>query len=119
MSPSTVQSSLQKTPQAELPRDESQPRVTIVCAWYNRSEFLLRTVDSLLSQDFDDYEVVIVNDGSTDPRVRELLDGCSDSRLKVIHQENAGFVRAISRAVNYCKSPFIAIQGSGDISYPS
>ncbi|MDR5893263.1 glycosyltransferase [Halomonas mongoliensis] len=95
----------------------SKPDVVVVCAWYNRADHIRDTVDSLLSQDFENFEVVIVNDGSTDPRVKEVLDSYQDSRLKIIHQENTGFVGAIRKAIETSSAPFIAIQGAGDVSY--
>ena len=93
-------------------------KVSIVCAWYNRADYIRDTVDSLLAQDCDSFEVIIINDGSSDPRVRETLDSYSDPRLQVVHQENTGFVKAIRRAISLSSSPLIAIQGAGDVSYP-
>ena len=93
------------------------PQIVVVCAWYNRAEYIRDTVDSLLTQDFDGFEVVIVNDGSPDPRVREILDSYCDPRLRVIHQENTGFVGAIRRAIAASGAPFIALQGAGDVSF--
>jgi glycosyltransferase involved in cell wall biosynthesis len=92
------------------------PKVSVVCAWYNRANYICDTIDSLLNQDFDSFEVVIVNDGSVDPRVKEILDSYDDYRLKIIHQENTGFVSAIKRAIASSEAPYIAIQGAGDIS---
>ncbi|APX93260.1 hypothetical protein BWR19_10140 [Halomonas sp. 1513] len=97
---------------------DSTPQVVIVCAWYNRADYIRTTVDSLLAQKFDSFEVVIVNDGSTDSRVKETLNSYSDPRLRVIHQNNAGFVKAIRRAIDESQAPYIAIQGAGDISLP-
>ncbi|MCG5497792.1 glycosyltransferase family 2 protein [Ectothiorhodospira variabilis] len=98
--------------------DESPtPKVSVVCAWYNRADYIRDTVDSLLAQDLGDFEVVIVNDGSTDPRVAQVLDSYDDPRLRVIHQKNTGFVGAIRRAISEAKAPIIATQGAGDISF--
>lgn len=97
----------------------THPQVVVACAWYNRADYIRDTVDSLLAQDFDSFEIVLVNDGSPDPRVREILDSYDDPRLRVIHQENTGFVGAIRRAIEASDAPFIAIQGAGDMSYPS
>ena len=94
------------------------PKVAVVCAWYNRADHIRDTVDSLLAQEFDDFEIVIVNDGSTDRKVRETLDSYNDTRLRVIHQDNAGFVSALRRALDSTKAPYIAIQGAGDVSCP-
>lgn len=94
------------------------PEVAIVCAWYNRADYIRDTVDSVLAQDFDRFEVVIINDGSPDPRVREILDSYDDPRLRVVHQENTGFTVAIRRAIDMTSAPYIAIQGAGDVSLP-
>lgn len=97
----------------------SMPEVVVACAWYNRAEYIRVTVDSLLNQDFDSFEIIIVNDGSTDPRVKEILDSYNDPRLRVIHQANTGFTVAIRRAIDASNAPHIAIQGAGDVSHSS
>lgn len=97
--------------------DNKKPKVSVVCAWYNRAEYISQTLDSLLQQDLDDYEIIIANDGSPDPRVREILDSYDDSRLKVIHKQNEGFTRTIKMLIDLAKAPFVAIQGAGDVSY--
>ncbi|MBZ9937880.1 glycosyltransferase [Mesorhizobium sp. BR1-1-16] len=94
------------------------PKVSVACAWYNRADYIQDTIDSLLAQNFDSFEVVVVNDGSSDVRVAEILDGYDDPRLRVIHQGNQGFTRAIARAVSEARGAFIAVQGSGDLSLP-
>ena len=93
-------------------------QVSLVCAWYNRADYIRDTLDSLLAQEFDDFEIILVNDGSPDPRVRDILDSYSDPRLRVIHQANTGFTLAIRRAIEASTAPFLAIQGAGDISLP-
>ena len=67
---------------------------------------------------FDDFEIVVVNDGSPDPKVRETLDSYDDPKLKVIHSHNQGFTRAISLAVAKSTGEYVAVQGAGDISLP-
>lgn len=94
------------------------PKVSVVCAWYNRADYIKDTVDSLLNQNFDDYEIIIANDGSPDPRVKEILDSYDDPRLTVIHKENEGFTKTIKMLVEKAKAPYVAIQGAGDVSYP-
>lgn len=95
------------------------PTVSVVCAWYNRADYIRDTIDSILAQDYPDFEMIVINDGSPDPRVREILDSYSDPRLRVIHQENHGFTTTIQRAAREARGQFIAVQGSGDISLPS
>jgi glycosyltransferase involved in cell wall biosynthesis len=93
-----------------------KPKVSIVCAWYNRADYICDTIDSLLSQDFPDFEIVLVDDGSTDTRVKHILDGYKDDRLRIIHQVNSGFVSTIRRAIDESSGEYVAIQGAGDIS---
>lgn len=95
------------------------PKVSVVCAWYNRADYIRDTVDSLLAQDYPNFDITVVNDGSPDPRVREILESYEDARLRTIHQENKGFTVAISRAVEESDGTLVAIQGAGDLSYPN
>lgn len=99
--------------------EENTPKVSIVCAWYNRPMNVRATIDSLLCQEFDDYEVVVVNDGSTAPEVRSILNSYSHPKLRVYHQENSGFVKAIKKAISLARAEYVAIQGAGDISLPN
>jgi len=96
----------------------SPPLVSIVCAWYNRPDYLKDTLDSLLAQTATSFEIVLVDDGSTDARVRQILANYNDPRLLIIHQANAGFVTAIRNAISRSHGRYIAIQGAGDTSEP-
>lgn len=93
-------------------------RVSVCCAYYNRADSIRGTLDSLLAQTHDDLEIIVINDGSKDPRVAEILSFYSDPRLRVIHQENQGFVPTIRRAVQEATGEYVAIQGAGDLSLP-
>ncbi|WP_167374825.1 glycosyltransferase family 2 protein [Alloalcanivorax xenomutans] len=95
-----------------------QPKVSICCACYNRAEHLEKMLNSILKQTFYEFELIIVNDGSSDPRVEEILDNVKDDRVFVIHQPNQGFVSAIKNAIAMAKGEYIAIHGAGDISLP-
>lgn len=95
-----------------------RPLVSVCCAWFNRPDHVELTMDSLLSQNLSDFEIVVVNDGSTDPVVQEKLARYRDPRIRVIEQPNAGFVNAIRRAISNSSGKYIAIQGSGDVSLP-
>lgn len=95
------------------------PKVSVVCAWYNRAEYIVETIESLLAQQYCDFEVVIVNDGSSDSRVQQVLEGYSDPRIRIIHQENTGFTGAIKKAIELSQGELIAIQGAGERSLPN
>ena len=94
------------------------PSVSVICSWYNRPDYIADTLDGLLSQSLSSYEVIVINDGSPDPRVREILDSYDDQRLTVVHQENTGLTVALARAVEMARAPYIAVQDAGDVSLP-
>ncbi|MGN0107432.1 MAG: glycosyltransferase family 2 protein, partial [Hominilimicola sp.] len=71
------------------------PTLSIIVPVYNVCAFLEECIDSILAQTFTDYELIIVDDGSTDGS-SEICDryAQTDSRIKVIHKENGGLVSA-------------------------
>ncbi|KPZ51754.1 glycosyltransferase family A protein [Pseudoalteromonas sp. P1-25] len=90
--------------------------VSVVCAWYERADSIRTTLDSLLEQTYSNFEIIVINDGSKDPRVKSILDTYTDPRLRVIHQENIGFTKTIIKAISIANGDYIAIQGAGDKS---
>lgn len=98
------------------------PRVSVICGYYNRSELVDRTLQSILSQTERDLELVVFDDASTDrtlARIEQFADRVRDGRLKIrVHEVNRGFVRGLSEAIESTDSEYIAIQGSGDVSLP-
>ena len=94
----------------------SNSKVTIVCTYYNREKNVIESIQSLLDQTYDNIEIIVINDGSTDGTL-DQLNTFQDPRLKIITQENQGFINSIRRAIDEASGDFIAIHGSGDISY--
>lgn len=95
-------------------------KVSICVAQYNRADRIALSVGSLLEQDYDDYEIIVVNDGSPDQQVKIELDKLlttSSVKLTVLHQENTGFVGAMNHAISVASGEYIAIHGAGDISF--
>lgn len=76
---------------------------------YNGEQYLHRSIDSILNQSYQDYEVVIVNDGSTD-QTKNILEAYidQDERFHVFHTENQGLANALNFGVAKCKREFIA-----------
>lgn len=72
-----------------------EPKVSVILPTYNHLRFLPPAIDSVLGQDFQDFELVIVNDGSTDG-TKEYLDGLDDPRIRVVHQENRRLPEALN-----------------------
>lgn len=98
------------------------PKVSVITAYYNRASVLRRTIQSILDQSFEDLELIVVDDCSTDNTVEqldELVKDVNDSRIRVIRNAtNKGFVRSLNEAIESSSGEYIAVQGSGDVSLP-
>jgi glycosyltransferase involved in cell wall biosynthesis len=88
------------------------PLVSINMPAYNRADTILRAIRSIQAQTFTDWELIIVDDGSTDNTV-ELIEGC-DPRLKLIRQENQGMAGARNTALRASTGAYIAFLDSDD-----
>lgn len=86
-------------------------KVSVICPVYNAERFLRRSVDSVLSQSFGDFELILVDDGSTDGSGRICDEYASgDSRVKVIHKSNGGVSSARQAGMDVaCGEYFIHI----------
>src|ERR1043166_1387672 len=92
------------------------PSVSVVIATYNRAGFLPETLDSVLRQNFQSFEVIVVDDGSTD-NTKEALRPYGD-QIRYIFQENRGPSAARNAGVRLGRAPWIAIQDSDDVCAP-
>lgn len=95
------------------------PRVSVVMSVFNEAVRVRRALDGILEQDFTDFEVIVVDDGSTD-QTSIVLEQYQkrDSRVCVITQENTGLTRALIRGCNAARGEFIARHDADDWSAP-
>lgn len=90
--------------------------ISVVMAVFNGELYLQSAIDSILGQTYENFELVIVNDGSID-KTKEILDSVTDSRVKIIHlKKNAGAANALNMGVENAKGEWIAIHDADDIS---
>ncbi|NDV26952.1 glycosyltransferase family A protein [Desulfovibrio sp. JC010] len=88
-------------------------KVSVIIPTYNRAERICRAVDSVLGQSFDNFECLVVDDGSTDDTAQRLAD-YTDPRLKVLWQENRGVSAARNFGIANSGGSFIALLDSDD-----
>jgi glycosyltransferase involved in cell wall biosynthesis len=94
----------------------SAPRVTLGIATYNRDSYLAAAIRSALAQDYDDFELLVVCDGSTNPAVDDVLAGFEDPRLRVVrHERNLGIAAAYNSFISAGRGELIAMIGDDDV----
>lgn len=91
------------------------PLVSIIVPVYNVERFLTRCIESILAQTYSDFELILVDDGSTD-HCPEMCDqvACADKRVRVIHKQNGGLASARNSGLNAARGEYILFCDSDD-----
>ena len=93
------------------------PVFSVVIPLYNKERYVRRCLDSILAQRFADFEVVVVDDGSTDDST-EIVAACNDPRLRLIRQANGGVSAARNRGIAEARAEWIAFLDADDEYLP-
>jgi glycosyltransferase involved in cell wall biosynthesis len=96
------------------------PEVSVIMSVYNSETTLEAAVDSILGQSFENFEFIIVNDGSSD-KTADILKRCEgkDKRVRVLTNEtNIGLTRSLNKAISASSGRYIARQDADDLSLP-
>ena len=82
------------------------PTVSVILPCYNAHKFLAQTIDSVRNQTFRDTEIIVINDGSTNPETLAFLDAL-DSDINVVHQENRGLPGARNTGFRHARGTYV------------
>lgn len=93
------------------------PAISVIIPTFNRAGLVERAVQSVLSQSMRDFELIVVDDGSTDDSL-ERLAGISDKRLQVLSQGNMGVCAARNRGIREATADFVTWLDSDDLAEP-
>jgi glycosyltransferase involved in cell wall biosynthesis len=93
------------------------PEVSIIVPIYNGAAYLSETVTSLLSQTFSSFELLAIDDGSTD-NSSEVVRAFNDERIRLIEKKNGGLCDALNTGIAEAKAPWVARCDQDDISFP-
>lgn len=96
---------------------QQPPFFTVVIPLYNRAQAIAATVQSVLDQTFQDFEIVVVDDGSIDGGA-DAVDRMADPRIRCIRQQNAGANAARNRGIDAARGRFVALLDSDDRFVP-
>jgi GT2 family glycosyltransferase len=94
------------------------PLVSVLLPVYNAEDYLAQAIDSILGQTFTDFELIIINDGSSDGS-KAIVDSYRDPRIIIIDQDNAGLPISLNRAIAKAKGRYLARQDADDVSEPT
>ena len=92
--------------------------ISVVIPLYNKAHTIVETLNSVLRQSYKDFEVIIVNDGSTDNGVEVIRQTFCDKRINIINQENQGVAVARDNGVKEAKSNYVAFLDADDKWHP-
>lgn len=93
------------------------PRFSIVIPVFNKEEFVAKTLKSVLSQTFADFEIIIINDGSTDKSEAEIL-AIADERICYFSKENEGVAKARNFGISKATADYICFLDADDFWFP-
>lgn len=92
----------------------NKPFFSVVIPLYNKENYIKETLQSVIQQSFTDFEVIVVNDGSTDRSVL-VTQEINDPRLKIIEQENGGVSKARNTGIQNASADYIAFLDADDL----
>lgn len=93
--------------------DSATPEISVIIPLYNKAPYIKRALDSVLSQTVQDFEVIVVNDGSKDGGDK-IVEEYGDSRIRLINQENQGVSAARNHGVDAAKAELVAFLDADD-----
>lgn len=94
-----------------------RPLVSVVLPVYNGSEYLSEAITSILGQTYPNFELIIIDDGSTDDSAA-IISSFRDGRIRFLQQENRGIVATLNRGIELAGGRYIARQDADDMSLP-
>jgi len=96
------------------------PELSVVMSVYNEKDFIKQSLDSLLNQTLSDYEIIVVDDGSSDGTTKILKNYQKYySNIQVLYQDNNGLTTSLNRAIKNSSGDFIARADGDDIQVPT
>ncbi|HDZ69372.1 MAG TPA: glycosyltransferase, partial [Phycisphaerales bacterium] len=100
-----------------LAKEQTNTLVSVIMPAYNAAEYITEAIESVLTQSYRNFELVIVNDGSTD-NTKDIIAGFKDERIKYSYQENSGLATTHNVGIKKSKGAFLIKLDCDDIMTP-
>ena len=97
----------------------TQPLVSVVIASFNYGKYLHETIDSVLAQTFQDFEIIVIDDGSTDPYTKEILSVLDKPKTQIVFQSNQGLPTTRNNGIKIAQGKYICCLDSDDCLAPT
>jgi glycosyltransferase involved in cell wall biosynthesis len=94
---------------------ESMPLVSVIITCYNYGKYLSLALNSVLGQTYQNFEIILINDGSTDNTEKIVQPYLSDTRIRYVKQENSGQTTSKNKGIYLARGDFIAFLDADDI----
>lgn len=91
--------------------------ISVVIPLYNKQDLIVNTIQSVLTQTYQDFEIIVVDDGSTDDSPNQVLD-FQDPRIRLVYQNNSGVAAARNRGISESRGDFVAFIDADDLWLP-
>jgi len=96
---------------------KTNPKVTVLMPVYNGKAYIAKAIESVLNQTFTDFELIIINDGSTD-ETADVVKAFNDPRIMLINNENQGVGKALNNGLAQARGQYIRRHDADDVSLP-
>ena len=99
--------------------ENNTPKVTVLVSVYNDEKYIYSSIKSILDQTYKDFELLIIDDNSSD-KTPEILSGFNDDRIKIYNTgKNIGIPKSLNIGLKLARGKYIARTDSDDLSYPN
>lgn len=93
------------------------PKISVLLPAFNAQAYLRESIESILSQTFTDFELILINDRSTDQTL-EIMQSFHDPRIRIVKLENVGLSLSLNHGIALAKGEYIARMDADDVSLP-
>jgi glycosyltransferase involved in cell wall biosynthesis len=94
------------------------PIISVILPVYNAEKYIEEAINSILEQTYQNFELIIINDGSSDNSVNVINQYEKNNKVKIVNQENHGLIFTLNKGIDLAKGQYIARMDADDIAHP-
>ncbi len=98
--------------------EQKKPKISVLLPVYNAEKYIAEAINSILAQSYQNFELIILNDGSTDSSLAVINRYQNNPLVKIVTHENKGLIATLNKGITLAKGEYIARMDADDIAYP-